>query len=185
MSKGLQISLFSIIFLSGIGFGYFLTPEYQVQNIQMKKSHDLGQADQWVDLRYTDNMIAHHLSAIYLLEQALAKTDRQEIKDLANIVIAADRAGIESLYANKKAWYNNTRQITTFNKVNLGDKDEKFDLRLLNALLIHHKEAIESAKEISTKSVRSEVLNLADVVNQSLTDNSKQLELWRKQWYGI
>lgn len=185
MSKVLQFSLFTVVFLLGTGFGYFFTPEFDVQNIQMKKTHDLGQADRWVDLRYTDNMIAHHLAAIYLLDQVLVKTDRQEIKDLAVAVIAADRAGIEKLYANKKAWYNNTRQITQFNQVNLGDKDDKFDLRLLNALLIHHKEAIDSAKEISTKSVRSEVLNLADGVNQSLTENSKQLELWRKQWYGI
>lgn len=185
MSKGLQLSLSIIIFLSGIGIGYFLTPEYRVQNSLMKKTHDLGQADQWVDLRYTDNMIAHHLSAIYLLDQALAQTDRQEIKDLANAVIAADREGIKQLYANKQAWYGNSRQIVEFNKVNLGDRDEKFDLRLLNALLIHHREAIDSAKEISTKSVRSEVLNLADGVNQSLSENSKQLEAWRKEWYGI
>lgn len=185
MSKTLQSSLFLIIFLSGMGVGYFLTPEYQAQDAKMKKTHELGQADQWVDLRYTDNMIAHHLAAIYLLEQALAKTDRPEIKDLATAVIAADKLGIEKLYANKQAWYGNNRQIVEFNKVNLGDKDDKFDLRLLNALLIHHEEAINAAMEISTKSVRTEVLNLADGVNQSLTENSKQLKTWRKDWYGI
>ncbi len=185
MSKGLQLALFFVIFLLGVGFGYYLAPEYQMQNIIMKKSHDLGPADQWVDLRYIDNMIAHHLSAIYLLEQALAQTDRQEIKDLANTVIAADREGIKQLYVDKKNWYDNDRQITQFNKVNLGEKDAKFDLRLLNALLIHHQEAIDSAREISRKSVRNEILNLASEVDRSLSENSKQLESWRKQWYDI
>ena len=185
MLKEVNLGLLLVALLVGMGIGYWLTPEYQVQNSQMKKTHDLGAADQWVDLRYIDGMIAHHLSAIYLLEQAQQQTDRQEIKDLAAAVIAADTEGIEKLYAQKLEWYGDDRQVTVFTKTNLGTKDEKFDLRLLNALLIHHQEAIDSAKEISTKSVRSEILNTASEVTQALTTNSEQLKLWRKEWYGI
>lgn len=185
MSKSLQISLAIIIFLVGTGFGYFLTPEYSMQNAQMKNTHELGPADRWLDLRYVNNMIAHHLAAINLLEQAQAHSTRTEIKGLAEAVIAADRAGIEQLYAYKAAWYQDDEQITRFNQVNLGSADEKFDLRLLNALIAHHQEAIDAAKEVSGKSTRNEVLNLADEVQRILGENLIQLQAWRKAWYGI
>lgn len=185
MFKRINLGILIVVLCTGIGIGYWLTPEYQVQNTQMKKSHDLGVADQWVDLRYVDGMIAHHLSAIYLLEQAQQQSKRQEIKDLASAVIAADRQGINKLYAQKTEWYGNNRQVIEYTKTNLGTGDDAFDLRLLNALLIHHQQAIESAKEISTKSVRNEVLNTANEVTQALTANAEQLKLWRKAWYGI
>lgn len=185
MSKSINLGILLVTLLIGVAIGYWLTPEYQIQNTQMKKTHDLGVADQWVDLRYIDNMIAHHLSAIYLLEQAQQQSDRQEIKALAEAVIASDKIGIETLYAQKLDWYDNDRQVTEFNKTNLGTRDEKFDLRLINALLIHHQEAIDAAKDISSKSVRNEVLNTASEVTVSLTDNAEQLIQWRKEWYGI
>jgi uncharacterized protein (DUF305 family) len=185
MSKSLQVSLGIIIFLFGAGFGYYLTPEYSMQAEQMKSSHDLGPVDRWLDLRYVDNMIAHHLAAIFLLEQAQQYSTRTEIKDLAAVVIAADKAGIEQLYEYKAAWYQDKKQITRFNQVNLGSADEKFDLRLLNALIDHHQEAIDAAREVSTKSTRNEVLNLADEVKRGLSENLVQLEAWRKAWYGI
>jgi uncharacterized protein (DUF305 family) len=185
MSKGINLGTLLVVLFVGVGIGYWLTPEYQVQNAQMKKGHDLGVADQWVDLRYIDGMIAHHLSAIYLLEQAQQQSDRQEIRDLASVVIEADKQGIEKLYAQKQAWYGNDRQVTEFTKINLGTKDETFDLRLLNALLIHHQEAIDTAQEISTKSTRNEVLDLASQVRQALTANSEQLKTWRKAWYAV
>jgi uncharacterized protein (DUF305 family) len=185
MPKGLNLALIIVALLVGMAGGYWLTPEYQAQNIQMKKSHSLGVADQWIDLRYVDGMIAHHLSAIYMLEQAQQYSQRPEIKELATAVIAADKAGIEKLYAQKREWYSNTRQITTYTKTNLGTNDGKFDLRLLNALLIHHEEAIATAQEISTKSTRNEVLNTADEVTRALSANATQLKAWRKEWYGL
>lgn len=185
MKKISNIGILLVILLIGVGIGYWLTPEYKMQDIRVKSSHDLGIADQWVDLRYIDNMIAHHLSAMYLLEQAQQQTDRNEIKELAQAVITADKKGIETLYAQKLEWYSNDRQVTQFNKTNVGTKDDKFDLRLINALLIHHQEAIDSAKDISSKSVRNEVLNTASEVTASLTANAEQLRQWRKEWYGI
>lgn len=185
MPKTINWGLLIAVLLTGMVLGYWLTPEYKAQSITMKSPHDLGPADKWVDLRYIDGMIAHHLSAIFMLEQALEQSHREEIRDLATAVIAADKAGIESLYSLKETLYNNTREVTEFNKVNLGTNDGKFDLRLVNALLIHHSEAITTAKEISAKSARTEVLNVADDATRILTANADQLKVWRKDWYGI
>lgn len=185
MSKGLTYSLLILFFVGGVMVGYFLTPEYAMQNERMQTSHDLGPADRYVDLRYLDNMIAHHQAAIYLLEQALTHSKRPEIQELATAVIAADRAEIEELYAYKQAWYKNTRPVTQFNQINLGTADERFDLRLLNALLAHHHEAIEAAQEIATKSTRNEILDLADRTSTALSASVEVLESYRKAWYEL
>ncbi|HYD34645.1 MAG TPA: DUF305 domain-containing protein [Vitreimonas sp.] len=186
MSKSLLITTSLVVFFLGMGVGYALTPEYAMMRADRQAPMmELGQADRYLDLRYIDGMIAHHLSAIHMLEQAQQQTQRPEIKDLATAVIAADKAGIDQLYAYKKEWYNNTRQVTRYQKINLGSNDGKFELRLLNALLEHHAEAITVAQDVRTKSHRTEVLNVADEVISTLTANATQLKTWREAWYGI
>lgn len=177
---GLAMSL-----LVGTMVGYSLSPEYAMANESKSMMQmDLGKADRYVDLRYINGMIAHHQSAIYMLEQALEHSTRSEIQQLAQAVIAADKADIETLYADKKAWYNDTRKVSTYTQIQLGEANETFDLRLLNALIEHHIEAIEIAKEVRTKSTRTETLDRADTVITALSENQAQLEQWRKEWYG-
>ena len=186
MNKPLALSLTVIALMVGVGIGYSFNPEYAL--MQQEKAGgmmELGKADRYLDQRFVDGMIAHHLSAIDMSQQALKNSHRPEIRQLAETIIKLDEAGIEELYRYKKEWYGNTQRVTTFTKVQLGESDEKFDLRFLNALIAHHEEAIEVAKEVRTKSTRTEVLNTADEVITSLSTNMNTLMEWRKAWYGI
>ncbi len=186
MNKSLATALIIIAYLIGIGFGFYLTPEYAAMEQERKSPMmDLGKADRNLDLRFVNGMIAHHQSAIYMSEQAIRNSQRGEIKDLSDLIIKIDREGIERLYAWKKRWYNNSEKIVKFQKVNLGSADEQFDLRFLNAMIIHHEEAIIVAKEVMTKSYRSEVLNEANSVITLLLNNTKQLKQWREVWYRV
>lgn len=186
MSKLLVYSLIIIAFIVGLGAGYTLTPEYastmQEKNISMVP---LGRADRFIDQRYLNGVIAHHLTAIDLARQALEKSHREEIRTLAEEIIKSDEASIKQLMTYKQKWYKDSRNVGDFEKINLGDNDKRFDLRFLNALITHHIEAIDTAKEISTKSTRVEVLNLADEITQNLGENKLVLEQFRKDWYAI
>lgn len=186
MSKLLVYSLIIIAFIVGLGAGYTLTPEY-ASTMQEKSTNmaPLGKADRFIDLRYLNGVIAHHLTAIDLARQALEKSHREEIRTLAEEIIKSDEASIKQLMTYKQKWYKDSRSAGDFEKINLGDNDKRFDLRFLNALITHHIEAIDTAKEISTKSTRSEVLNLADEITQSLGGNKLILEQLRKDWYAI
>lgn len=173
-----------IIFLFGVGVGFYFTPEYARMNTEKSSAmQELGMADSRFDLRYLNNMIAHHLSAIDMAKQAELQSSRPEIRDLAQVIITTDERGIAQLYEYKKAWYSDATQVTRFDKVQLGTGDELFDLRFLNALTSHHQMAIDSAKEVRAKSTRTEVLNLANDVITNLSANLKQFETWRKAWY--
>jgi len=175
----------TIAFIIGIGVGFYFTPEYaQMAAGEKSAMVSLGVADSQFDLRYVNNMISHHLAAIDMAKQALLSANRPEIKALAEVIITSDEAGITKLYESKKNWYQDEKAVTKFDKVELGGNDALFELRFLNALTSHHEMAIESAKEVRSKSKRTEVLNLADEVITSLSANLIQFETWRKAWYA-
>lgn len=186
MSKPLITSLVIISFILGMGTGFTLSPEY-ANKMATKQStmKELGNPDKFLDLRYLDNVIAHHQSAIYMAKQAETETQRPEIKSLAQEIIKVDEASIIELYTWKKSWYKNSKQIINYEKINLGKSDNNFDLRFLNALIAHHDEAIMGGEEIRTKSNRNEVLTLADSIIEGLTKSKTQLLTWRKSWYKI
>jgi len=184
MSKTLTFSIVIVTFILGIGTGFILSPEYANKMASKRTAMvELGRADKFVDLRYIDGVIAHHLNAIYMARQAETNSERKEIKDLAKEIISVDEASVKELYEWKKTWFNNTKQITVYEKINLGKSDDKFDLRFLNALIAHHEEAIMTAKEIRTKSQRNEILNLADTIIKNLSSGMETLAAWRTNWY--
>lgn len=186
MSKEQILSLVVISFILGLGSGFVLSPEYTVRMSEKQSmSMELGRVDKFIDMRFIDGVIAHHLNAIHMAQQALKNSKRQEIKDLAQEIIAVDEKSIQELYSWKKSWFNNTRQITDYEKINLGPSDESFDLRFLNALIAHHEDAIMVSKEIRTKSSRSEILNLADTIINGLSKGIVDLSKWRTEWYQI
>lgn len=179
-----KLGLYFVVFILGVGAGYAFTPEYsQMRQEKQTAMVELGQADAFVDLRYVNAMIAHHLSAIHMAEQALSQSKRKEIIELSNTIIESDKRGIEQLYAYKRQWYGDTSEVRIYEKTQLGTFDELFDLRFLNALVAHHQMAIESAREITQKSRRNEVLSLANEVQVNLGANTKQLVEWRTKWY--
>lgn len=183
MSKYIfAMALFIVGLVGGVGFGYYLTPQYQ--ETMYTKSMDLGTADRLVDLRYVNAMIAHHRGAILLAEQ-VAQSSRQDIRSLATAIQADEPKLIAELYAWKKAWYSDTRGVRDPARIQLGSMDEKQDLRFLNTLIAHHEAGIAMTREIRAKSSRTEVLNNADAVEQFLQTTLVTLKDWRQTWYSV
>jgi len=184
MSKYLAGSLIIVAFIIGVAFGYYLTPEYA--NLKSVSSHDgLGKADKYIDLRFINGMIAHHKAALYMLDQVKAKSNRKELQDLADFIIALDTQGISDLYAMKKEKYGDEREINKYGKMNLGPADDKFDLRFLNAMIVHHEEAISVSKDLMAKSHYSKSIETADAAIKLLSDNLITLKEWRLNWYNV
>ena len=184
ISLPLSISLIIVAGVFGLSIGYSLTPDYK-NGMFDKTTMDLGRADNNLDLRYLNAMISHHRGAMLLAEPASQKTTRQEMKDLSAKILNDEPKAIDELYAWKKNWYGDTRQVKDPVVSNLGNYDDKFDLRFLNALIAHHEAGLLMTKEVKTKSSRTEVLNNADEVETFLTTTLKVFKDWRSQWYNI
>lgn len=184
ISTTLAISLMVVIGALGLVVGYSLTPEYKI-SMYDKKAMDLGRPDRTLDLRYINAMIAHHRGAMLLAEQANVQTQRKEMKDLSAMILKDEPGAIAELYAWKKDWYGDTKQVKDPIVSNLGTYDEKFDLRFLNALIAHHDIGLEMTNEVKAKSSKTEILNNADAVDTFLTTTLKLFKDWRKEWYNI
>jgi uncharacterized protein (DUF305 family) len=176
-------SFMVITLIVGMAIGYYLTPQYQL-SMYDKVDMDLGEADKWLDLRYVNSMISHHRGAMLLAEQA-TKSERMEIKNLAEDILKAEPKAIEELYKWKKDWYKDFKKVIDPKVSNLGNYDKNFDLRFLNALISHHENGIVMTKSARTKTTRVEVLDNADGVEAFLSGGIDMLKGWRNSWYSI
>ncbi len=165
---------------------------------------DLGPADESFDLRFIDGMIPHHEGAVAMAQEALQKSNRPEIKQLAQAIIDAQEKEIFELKEWRTAWYPNagdepmmystemghmmpmTEEMRSSMMMNgdLGAADDQFDLRFINVMIPHHQGAIGMAQQALEKSDRSEVKELAQNIIDSQQQEISQMEQWRKDWYG-
>lgn len=180
----LAISLMTVTLLLGSLAGYFVSPTYQ-QTMFVSDDMDLGKSDKFVDLRYINAMIAHHIGAILLANQVVEKSQREEVRQLARDIQKGEPKLIAELYQLKKNWYNDGRKVTDPTVAKLGEVDNTFDLRFLNALIAHHDNGIIMTREIRSKSARGEILDNADAVENFLSQSLVMLKSWRAKWFGI
>src|ERR687885_121083 len=166
-------------------------------------SMDLGPADADYDLRFVDAMIPHHEGAVEMAQEVLSKSQRPEMKKLAQDIIAAQNREIEQMKQWRKAWYPKAdskpmawhahmghmmamspeQMQAMMMKGNLGAADAEFDLRFLNAMIPHHQGALVMAKDVLNKSKRPEMKQLAQDILTSQQQEIDQMKQWRKDWY--
>jgi uncharacterized protein (DUF305 family) len=167
-------------------------------------SMDLGPADADFDLRFIDGMIPHHEGAVVMAQEALQKSNRPEIKQLAQAIIDAQEQEIAELKEWRSTWYPNageepvmyhaemrhtmpmTEEMRSSMMMtgDLGAADDQFDLRFINAMIPHHEGAIAMAEQALEKSDRSEIKELAQNIIDSQQAEIDQMLQWRKDWYG-
>ncbi len=80
-------------------------PMSQDQIKGMMMNLDLGAADDAFDLRFLNAMIPHHEGAVVMAQEALNKSKRPEIKQLAQEIMASQNAEIKQMQQWKQAWY--------------------------------------------------------------------------------
>jgi uncharacterized protein (DUF305 family) len=167
-------------------------------------SMDLGPADESFDLRFIDAMIPHHQGAVAMAQEALQKSNRPEIKQLAQEIIDAQEREISELTEWRTAWYPNVgdepmmysaemghmmpmteeMRSSMMMEGDLGAADDEFDLRFIQAMIPHHQGAVDMAQQALEKSSRPEIQELAQNIIDSQQQEIDQMEQWREDWYG-
>lgn len=71
----------------------------------MSMQRDLGVADAQFDLRFMNAMISHHEGAIVMAKDALQKSNRPEIKQLAQEIANSQQAEVDQMKQWRKGWY--------------------------------------------------------------------------------
>jgi uncharacterized protein (DUF305 family) len=71
----------------------------------MRMDRDLGKADAEFDLRFLNAMIPHHEGALTMARDALSKSQRPEMKQLAENIITSQQKEIDQMRQWRQAWY--------------------------------------------------------------------------------
>ena len=167
-------------------------------------SMDLGPKNETFDLRFIDGMIPHHEGAVLMAQEALQKSNRSEIKQLAQEIIDAQEQEISELKSWRRSWYSNApAEPIMYHKQmnhdmpmseemrsqmmmagNLGAADDQFDLRFINAMIPHHEGAIEMANQALQNGDRAEIKTLSQNIIDSQQREIDQMNQWKQDWYG-
>jgi len=165
---------------------------------------NLGPKDAQFDLRFIDGMILHHQGAIAMAEAVLQNSQREEMNQLAEAVIAAQQSEIDQMQQWRQAWYPSAgaelvmydaqmghtmamtpeMQTAMMMDGNLGQADAEFDLRFINAMIPHHEGALAMAEEVLEKSDRPELRQVAQSILDTQQAEIDQMQQWRQDWYG-
>lgn len=172
-------------------------------NMDHSMAMNLGSADTNYDLRFIDAMVLHHQGAVSMAKEAQQKSQRPEIKQLANNIIQSQSKEINQLQQWRSAWYpqasnepvayggadkslkpmsEQQRQSMTMSK-DLGSADAEFDLRFINEMIAHHESAITMAQDALSKSQRPEIKDLAQDIVAAQQAEIEQMKQWRQAWY--
>lgn len=80
-----------------------MTPEMR-QGMMM--SGDLGPADEQFDQRFIDAMIPHHEGALVMAQEALEKSDRPQLRQMAEAILQSQTEEINQMKQWRKSWYD-------------------------------------------------------------------------------
>ncbi len=71
----------------------------------MMMDMDLGTANDEYDLRFINAMIPHHEGAMTMAQEALEKSSRPEVQELAEAIIASQQVEIDQMTQWQQDWY--------------------------------------------------------------------------------
>lgn len=68
-------------------------------------------------------------------------------------------------------------------QMDLGPKDENFDLRFIDGMIPHHEGAVAMAEQALEHSDREEIRQLAQAIIEAQETEIAQMQQWRQEWY--
>jgi uncharacterized protein (DUF305 family) len=145
------------------------------------------------DRAFIDAMVPHHQGAVEMAQVALENAEHEEIKQLSRNIISSQQAEIEELKAIKQEEFGTSEVPMEMSEgemrmMGMTDPDElaskdPFDKAFIDAMIPHHRSAIEMAQVAIRESDNPEIRTLAEDIIEAQTREIAQMQGWRQQWY--
>ncbi|MBJ7898532.1 MAG: DUF305 domain-containing protein [Cyanobacteria bacterium RI_101] len=181
------------LLLSGSAVG--VTAAYRNQSPPRIAQHSMGM--QWTDQSFIEMMIPHHQDAIDMAEMALKKTERTELKTLAQNIIRDQEREIKEMKDWYQQWFK--KPVPTLSSQGMMGMHQghgmmamdlevlataqNFDREFIRQMIPHHQMAVMMASNLKTNTNRPEMDQLADAIIQSQSREIKQMKQWYQDWY--
>lgn len=163
--------------------------------------------DEPIDQAFIDMMVPHHESAIAMARLAQERAEHDELRALADEIIAAQSEEITQMKTWREEWFGSAdtpsvEQMPVLPGISmppghsmsggtmdmtaevdaLGDA-EPFDRFFIDAMIRHHEQAVAAAEIVLAESDRDEIRELANGIIEAQTREIEQLREWRDEWY--
>lgn len=161
-----------------------------------------------LDRAFIDMMVPHHQSAIEMAKVAKERATRDELRSLADAIVAAQEAEITQLREWRQAWFGSSdtpgmdamplmpgMEMPGMDGMGMdGTMDmtvdikalrtaEPFDQAFIEAMTAHHETAIAAAKIIASSTDRQELQGVAADIIEAQQREIDQMQGWLKSWY--
>lgn len=149
------------------------------------------------DQMFVANMIAHHQGAVDMANVALTNAKHQEIKEMANAIIAAQTKEIGDMESWQKAWgypVSSGSMMEDHSAMGMMDdmagmtnelkglSGDDFDKAFLSSMIDHHQSAINMAYPGQTNAEHQEVKTLTVAIVDAQSKEIAQMKQWQKDW---
>ncbi|GHO42078.1 DUF305 domain-containing protein [Ktedonospora formicarum] len=146
------------------------------------------------DIKFLQEMIVHHQSAIDMAKLVPSHTKRPELITLSNNIITAQSKEIDEMKQWLIQWYNEKPLTDTMsvpgmmNMMGAMDqlknaKDAAFDKQFTDMMIEHHQQAINMANLIPQKTQRVELKQLGQNIIKTQSQEVQQMQDWQKAWF--
>jgi uncharacterized protein (DUF305 family) len=142
------------------------------------------------DAEFIDGMIVHHEGAIAMAEQVLAESERPELRQMAEAIIAAQQTEVDQMHAWRAEWYPDLGETMGMD-MDMGameipaDESKPFDQRFLETMIDHHEGAIGMAEAALDNAEHEEVRSMAEGIIAAQQAEIDQMRAWLNEWFGV
>jgi uncharacterized protein (DUF305 family) len=146
------------------------------------------------DKAFIDAMVPHHQGAIVMARVALENAEHEEIRDLSRNIVLTQQAEIGELKAIKKEEFGTSNvpmEMSSEQMRGMGmmmdpqslAEENPFDRAFIDAMIPHHRSAIEMAKVANQESENPRIRDLAQNIMSAQKAEIEQMRRWQEQWY--
>lgn len=162
---------------------------------KMESSPGAAEAPQ--ELQFIDTMTVHHQGAVDMAQLVNTRTQRPEMKKLAQGIIDEQRKEIAQMKEWRAKWFGDAKPAINMDfpgmRTGMGGMDvtklgslkaNEFDVEFLKQMIPHHEGAIEMAKALKGSDSYAELKELSENIIRSQTAEIEQMQNWLKEWSG-
>jgi uncharacterized protein (DUF305 family) len=146
------------------------------------------------DKAFIDAMVPHHQGAIVMARVALENAEHEEIRELSRNIVSTQQAEIGELKAIKKEEFGTSNvpmEMSSEQMRGMGmmmdpqslAEENPFDRAFIDAMIPHHRSAIEMAKVAKKRSENARIKELAGNIVSAQKGEIEQMRRWQEQWY--
>ena len=146
-----------------------------------------------VDRAFVAEMVPHHESAVEMAKVAKEKAQHGEVKKLADAIIQAQNAEIETLNALasqmdkdgvKKGDLGMEMDEMEMSEMSTLEEAKPFDREFIDMMIPHHQDAIVMARMELEKGKSADAKKLAEAIIDAQSKEIDEMNDWRADWYG-